>query len=125
MLERVYKTSSVPYTSLAKFAYDSVITLATLLNRTLTIIENGNIQDTGCQNRNGNGVRLEDFSYHNDLMGCLFFSVRRNLSLDGILVIAPLLDCSIVILVDPIFSYIPLIVVDPHSESPKRDHVVI
>lgn len=86
MFASLYRSSNVPYTHLAEFAYDSVLTLAVLLNKTLTIIENGNVHDTGCQNRNGTGVRLEEFGYDNDLMGCLFLSVLRNLSFDGILV---------------------------------------
>jgi hypothetical protein len=65
-----------------------VLTLATLLNRTLTIVENGDIiHNTKCLSRNGTGVvELEDFSYDNDVMGCLFLDALRNLSFKGTLV---------------------------------------
>ena len=65
---------------LSAFAYDSILTLAMLLNRTLAVIDNGNVD---CQNRNGTRVRLEDFGYDNDLMGCVFLNVLRSLSFKG------------------------------------------
>lgn len=40
-------------------------------------------EDTGCQDRNGTLVPLEEFSFDNDLMGCVFLAVLRNLSFDG------------------------------------------
>lgn len=86
MLESVYASLSHPYTPLAKFAYDSVMTFATLLNKTLTILENGNVDEMECQNQNGTAVRLERFTFENDLMGCVFLSVLRNLTLEGLTV---------------------------------------
>lgn len=79
MLANFYSSSS-----LAAFAYDSILTFAMLLNRTVTVIENGNVDDFECRNKNGTGVHLEEFEYENDLMGCLFLNVLKNLSFDGI-----------------------------------------
>lgn len=84
MLANAYRASSHPYTPLADYAFDSVMALAHLLNGTLDVLENGNVEeDTGCQNQNGTAVPLEEFSFDNDLMGCLFLAVLRNLSFDG------------------------------------------
>ena len=86
MLESVYATSPYPYTSLAKYAYDSVLTFATLLDRTLTILESGDVGGMGCQNETGTAAPLESFEFGNDLMGCIFLSILRNLTLDGLTV---------------------------------------
>ena len=86
MLEHAYETSSQPYTPLANFAYDSVMTLAALLNGTLSVLESEGVEETGCLDRNGTAVRPEDFTFENDLMGCVFLTVLRNLSLNGLTV---------------------------------------
>lgn len=80
---KAYQSSNTPYTPLAEFAYDSVLTLAAMLNRTLEILESGNVEETGCHNRTINvSYSLADFDYDSDLMGCLFLSSLRNLTLD-------------------------------------------
>ena len=84
MLLNAYQSTNTPYTPLAEFAYDAVLTLAVMLNRTLEILESGNVDETGCQdlNRTLNASSLADFDYDSDLMGCLFLHSLRNLNLD-------------------------------------------
>ena len=84
MLASAYRATSHPYTPLADYAFDSVMTLAYVLNGTLDVLENWNVEeDTGCRDQNGTAVPLEEFSFDNDLMGCIFLAVLRNLSFDG------------------------------------------
>lgn len=58
--------------------YDVMWSLAIALNETVTMIEEGNssIDGTGCEELSGSLVPLEQFSYDNELMGCL---IQRNL----------------------------------------------
>lgn len=51
--------------------YDVMWVLAIALNNTLTAVENGDINGTGCEDAPGSLVPLEQFSYHNERMGCL------------------------------------------------------
>ena len=51
--------------------YDALWALAMALNGTMTMVNNSDIDETGCQEMNGSMVPLEDFTYDNALMGCL------------------------------------------------------
>ena len=51
--------------------YDGLWALAFALNRTMTMINNRDINKTGCQNASGSLVSLHQFTYGNELMGCL------------------------------------------------------
>eukprot|EP00731_Ephydatia_muelleri_P020681 Em0013g408a len=52
-------------------AYDAVWILAAALNRTMVMVESGNINGTGCENITGSLVPLEQFQYSNEKLGCL------------------------------------------------------
>ena len=58
--------------------YDVIWSLAIALNETISMIDEGNtsINGTGCEGLPGLLVPLEEFSYDNELMGCL---IQRNL----------------------------------------------
>ena len=45
--------------------------LAIALNNTLTAVESGDINGTGCEGVRGSLVPLEEFSYSNEKMGCV------------------------------------------------------
>ena len=53
--------------------YDAIWMLALALNKTLSMVAAGNssITEAGCENATGSLVRLEEFSYSNEMMGCL------------------------------------------------------
>jgi hypothetical protein len=51
--------------------YDALWALAMALNDTMTMVNNSDIDETGCLALNGSMVPLEDFTYDNALMGCL------------------------------------------------------
>lgn len=51
--------------------YDVMWVLAVALNNTVTAVESGDINATGCDVVPGSLVPLEEFSYHNEKMGCL------------------------------------------------------
>ena len=51
--------------------YDVVWVLAFALNSTLSMVESGDISETGCENISGSLVPLEEFNYTNEKMGCL------------------------------------------------------
>ncbi len=51
--------------------YDGLWALAFALNRTMTMVNSGNIDGTRCQNASGSLVPLHNFTYSNELMGCL------------------------------------------------------
>ena len=51
--------------------YDALWALAMALNDTMTMVNNSDIDETGCQAMNGSMVPLEDFTYDNAQMGCL------------------------------------------------------
>ena len=85
---KAYQSSNTPYTPLAEFAYDSVLTLAAMLNRTLEIMGSGNVEETGCQylNRTLDVSSLAGIDSNDDFMGCLLRNVLRNLSVEGLTV---------------------------------------
>jgi hypothetical protein len=51
--------------------YDVMWILATALNNTMTAVESGDINGTGCEGLPGSMVPLEQFSYSNERMGCV------------------------------------------------------
>ena len=53
--------------------YDAIWMLALALNKTSSMVEEGNssIIGTGCENATGWLAPLEEFSYDNEKMGCL------------------------------------------------------
>lgn len=51
--------------------YDVMWVLAVALNNTMTAVESGEINGTGCDTVPGSLVSLEQFSYRNEKMGCL------------------------------------------------------
>ena len=51
--------------------YDALWALAFALNRTMTMVDSGDISVTGCQNAYGSLVPLHEFTYRNEMMGCL------------------------------------------------------
>ncbi len=86
MLTSVYETSPFLLSPLASFAYDSVLSLAVMLNKTLEIVESGMVEPTGCQDRNGMLTSLENFTFDNDLMGCIFLNSLMNANFTGLTV---------------------------------------
>ena len=51
--------------------YDAFWVLALALNNTNAMVESANISGTGCENVTGSLVKLENFTYGNEMMGCL------------------------------------------------------
>ena len=51
--------------------YDGLWALAFALNRTMAMVNSGDINGTTCQNASGSLVPLHQFTYSNELMGCL------------------------------------------------------
>ena len=51
--------------------YDALWALAFALNQTMTMVDSGDINGTGCQNASGSLVPLHEFNYGNEMMGCL------------------------------------------------------
>ena len=51
--------------------YDGLWALAFALNRTMTMVNSEDINETRCQNASGSLVPLHKFTYSNGLMGCL------------------------------------------------------
>ena len=51
--------------------YDGLWALAFALNRTMSMVNSGDVNGTSCQNASGSLVPLHQFTYDNELMGCL------------------------------------------------------
>ena len=51
--------------------YDGLWALGFALNRTMAMVNSGDISQTICQNVPGSLVPLDQFTYSNELMGCL------------------------------------------------------
>lgn len=51
--------------------YDALWALAMALNETMTMVNDSNINGTGCEMKKGSLLPLEEFTYDNSLMGCL------------------------------------------------------
>ena len=56
---------------LAGVMFDVIWVLAMALNDTMTMINHGDISQTGCVNASGDLVPLEQFNYTNEKIGCL------------------------------------------------------
>ena len=56
---------------LAGVMYDVIWVLALSLNKTMTMINSGNINETNCENVSGSLVPLEHFNYTNEKIGCV------------------------------------------------------
>ena len=70
--EEYYNRSKpVDYNPFTHAMYDVLWALAFALNRTMTIVDSGDINVTGCQNAYGPLVPLHEFTYRNEMMGCL------------------------------------------------------
>ena len=71
-MNRITSQEYLP-TIAGSLAYDAVWTLALGLNRTLDMIERGDIDETGCEEKGleGDIVSLHEFNYTNGLMGCV------------------------------------------------------
>ena len=67
---RAGKSQDIAYGGLV---YDVIWMLALALNKTLSMVDAGNLSviGTGCENVTGSLVPLEEFSYSNEKMGCL------------------------------------------------------
>jgi hypothetical protein len=58
--------------------FDVLWVLAIALNRTMTAVESGDINGTGCEGTPGSLVPLHEFSYSNEKMGCLIqWNIQR------------------------------------------------
>ena len=68
--------------------YDVIWVLATALNKTITMTNNGaaNINETGCERFPGELVPLENFTYANEMMGCLVQWNLQNTNFSGLTV---------------------------------------
>ena len=51
--------------------YDGLWALGFALNRTMAMVNSGDISQTRCQNASGSLMPLENFTYSNERMGCL------------------------------------------------------
>ena len=69
--EYTKRAKLVDYNSFAHGLYDVLWALAFALNRTMTMVDSGDINGTGCQNASGSLVHLHEFDYRNEMMGCL------------------------------------------------------
>ena len=56
---------------LAGVMYDVIWVLALSLNKTMTMINSGDINETNCENVSGSLVALEHFNYTNEKIGCV------------------------------------------------------
>ena len=59
------------YNSFNHGLYDALWALAFALNRTMTMVESGDIGGTDCLGARGSLVPLHEFAYRNEMMGCL------------------------------------------------------
>lgn len=60
-------------------AYDAAWVLALALNSTMAMVKRGNINGTGCENRSGSLLPLDQFNYTNEKMGCLIqWNIQRS-----------------------------------------------
>ena len=64
--------------------YDDLWGLALALNATMSMVSDGDINQTGCGDMPGELVPLEDFTYNNSMMGCLFTWHLRQTNFSGV-----------------------------------------
>ena len=69
---RAVEENYTVHTAAAALGFDAVWALATALNKTAAMVQNGNVSETGCEGlTEGDIVPLEHFNYSNGLMGCV------------------------------------------------------
>ena len=75
--------------------YDAIWILALALNKTLSMVEEGNssVIGTGCENVAGWLAPLEEFSYNNEKMGCLIQWNIQQTNFSGVSVSIKLSKC--------------------------------
>ena len=83
-LDRVY----------AGVVYDVIWVLAIALNKTMTMINSTNINETNCENISGSLVPLEDFDYTNEQVGCLIQWNLQQTSFNGVSVSDPMVHMA-------------------------------
>ena len=66
--------------------YDGLWALAFALNHTVAMINSGDISGTACQNASGSLVPLHQFTYSNQLMGCLIQWSLKETNFSGLTV---------------------------------------
>ena len=67
--------------------YDVIWVLAVALNKTISMIDrDSNITETGCQGSSGHLIPLENFTYTNEMMGCLIQWNLQNTTFSGLTV---------------------------------------
>lgn len=67
--------------------YDVIWVLAVALNKTISMINrDSNITETGCQGSSGRLIPLENFTYTNEMMGCLIQWNLQNTNFSGLTV---------------------------------------
>lgn len=64
--------------------YDVIWALALALNNTMTMVNANNINGTNCIEVSGSLVPLENFTYANEMMGCLIQWNLQHTSFSGI-----------------------------------------
>ena len=71
-MERYEQSTDSEYDRVqAGVMYDVIWVLALALNKTMTMINSGDISATNCGNIPGSLVPLEQFNYSNERVGCL------------------------------------------------------
>ena len=83
-LDRVY----------AGVVYDVIWVLAIALNKTMTMINSTNINETNCENISGSLVPLEHFDYTNEQVGCLIQWNLQQTSFNGVSVSDPMVHMA-------------------------------
>ena len=67
--------------------YDVIWVFAVALNKTITMINGeSSITETNCQNLSGHLTSLENFTYANEMMGCLIQWNLQNSNFSGLTV---------------------------------------
>ena len=75
--------------------YDVIWVLAVALNETITMIDSGsNITETGCHKFPGYLTPLENFTYTNEMMGCLIRWNLQNTNFSGLTVSSHKVTCT-------------------------------
>ena len=68
----------------AALGFDAVWALAIALNKTVAMVQSGNVSETGCEGKTeGDLVPLEQFNYSNGLMGCVIQWNLQNTDFQG------------------------------------------
>ena len=70
--------------------------MAIALNETMSMVEAGSssIEGTGCEDKSGSLVPLENFTYNNEMMGCLIQGNLQRTNFSGVSVSLSLWNCK-------------------------------